>query len=147
MKKVIAGMTLTGLLLSGCSSAPQEKQYTIAEATDNGNTIVDEEGKVENLDKLLSFIGDVKANKEAELTLSNFSNRQVTLNKMKFEGGSLKYELTDGKGEERMNTSCKNIEERTGSISLQECEGDSPVIGLVQVSEYQINKTKASMNN
>ncbi|MEG9295912.1 hypothetical protein V6B33_05605 [Mangrovibacillus sp. Mu-81] len=46
-----------------------------------------------------------------------------------------------------MNTTCGSIEERSGSISLQGCAGDTEVIGLVQVSEYQINKTKASMND
>jgi hypothetical protein len=123
MNRVTAGIMLIGLLLSGCSGAPQEKQYTIAEATDNGDTVVNEEGKVENLDKLLLFIEDVKANKQSELTLSNFSNRQVTLNKMKFDGESLTYELTDGAGEERTNTTCRSIEERSGSISLQGCGG------------------------
>jgi PBP1b-binding outer membrane lipoprotein LpoB len=147
MKKRIAGVMLAGFLLSGCSGAPEEKQYTIDEATDNGDTVVNEEGKVENLDKLLLFIKDVKAMKQSELTLSNFSNRQVSLNKMKFDGSSLTYELTDGKGDERTNTTCTSIEERSGSISLQGCGGDSPIIGLVQVSEYQINKTRASLND
>ncbi|MEG9298328.1 hypothetical protein V6B33_17830 [Mangrovibacillus sp. Mu-81] len=149
LKKLAICLLTGGLLMAGCSSetTEKEKQYTLEEAADNGDVIVNEEGKVENLDKLLRFIEDVQESKESQVTLSNFFNLQVSLNELKFDGDVLFYSLKNGEGEETVNTTCGSIEQKSGSISLQECSGESEVIGLVQVSEYQINKAKASMEN
>ncbi|MGG3914465.1 DUF4362 domain-containing protein [Rossellomorea vietnamensis] len=149
MKGLSACFMIGFILLSGCSnSAPEnEKQYTMEESKENGDTIVDEEGKVENLDKLLQFIDQVNENKSAQVVVTNFANRQVSLNELSYEGNTLTYILKSGTGEEEKNATCGSIEQKSGSISLQGCEGEEPVIGLVQVSEYQINKAKASMKN
>jgi hypothetical protein len=146
MKRKMICFLMGAALLTGCMIEEEEK-YTLEEAADNGDVIVDEEGKVENLDKLLRFIEDVQESKQSQATLSNFFNRQVSLNELEYDGDTLSYSLKNGKGEETVNTTCGSIEERSGSITLQGCEGETEAIGLVQVSEYQINKTKASMNN
>ncbi len=136
-------------MLVGCTNNPpaNEKQYTMEESVKNGDTIVDEERKVVNLDNLLLFIDEVNENKAAKVVVANFANRQVSLNELSYDDNVLIYVLKSGTGEEKMSTECGSIEERSGSISLQECKGDTPTIGLVQVSEYQINKAKASMKN
>ncbi len=40
---------------------------------------------------------------------------------------------------------CKGINSKSGFISLQSCEGENSTLGLVSVSEYQINKAKSKV--
>ncbi|WGG46250.1 hypothetical protein [Rossellomorea sp. DA94] len=139
-------MFLTGsLLFAGCSNTEQADAYTVKEATDNGDTIVDEEGEVTNLDKLLRFVDGVEEKKESEVTVSNFFNNQISVNEIAYDGSKVNYVLKTGAGEEKRSAVCDGIEERSGFISLKGCDGEEDSIGLVQVSEYKINKAKASM--
>ena len=132
-------------LFTGCSNTVQEERYTIEQSTENGDTIVDEEGEVANLDKLLRFVDQVEKGRKSEVTVSNFFNNQVSVNVLAYDGNQVSYMLKTGSGEEKMSTICDRIEEKSGFISLQACEGDEETIGIVQVSEYEINRTKASM--
>ncbi|MEG9295913.1 hypothetical protein V6B33_05610 [Mangrovibacillus sp. Mu-81] len=65
----------------------EEEKYTVKKAADKGDVIVDEEGKVGNLDKLLHFIEEVQESKQSQVTLSNFFNLQVSLNELKYVMG------------------------------------------------------------
>ncbi|QHE60198.1 hypothetical protein FHE72_03485 [Rossellomorea vietnamensis] len=147
MRKM-AFMFLTGsLFFAGCSNSEQADAYTVKEATDNGDTLVDEEGEVTNLDKLLRFVDGVQEKKESEVTVSNFFNNQISVNEISFDGNEINYLLKTGTGEEKKSVVCEGIEERSGFISLQGCDGEEESIGIVQVSEYKINKARASMKD
>jgi hypothetical protein len=144
----MAFMFLTGsLLFAGCSNSQPADAYTVKEATDNGDTLVDEEGEVTNLDKLLRFVDGVQEKKESEVTVSNFFNNQISVNEISFDGNKVNYLLKTGTGEEKRSAVCEGIEERSGFISLQGCDGEEESIGIVQVSEYKINKARASMKD
>ncbi len=147
MKKLSACMMIGILFMAGCSNKEKVDQYTMKESAENGDTLVNEEGKVENLDKLLRFINQVEEKEKSDLVVSNFSNDQVSINELTYDGQSIFYVLKSGSGEEKSKSTCGTIEEKSGFISLQACEGEETAIGLVQVSEYEINKVKASMKN
>ncbi|BCB04251.1 hypothetical protein [Bacillus sp. KH172YL63] len=148
MFKRIALMMLTGsVLFTGCSQEDEGNHYTLKEATENGDTIVDEEGNVTNLNKLLTFVDMVGNKNEVEVTVSNFYNNQISINELKYDGNQVNYMVTSETGEETNSATCDGVEEKSGFISLQGCDGESAAIGLVQVSEYEINKVRASMKN
>ncbi|MBW3112699.1 hypothetical protein KYJ26_12710 [Bacillus sp. MCCB 382] len=147
MRKMSFMLIAGFLLFTGCSNSEQVDTYTMEEATDNGDTLVDEEGEVSNLDQLLRFVDGVQEKKESDVTVSNFFNNQVSINELSFDGNKVNYVLKTGTGEEKSQAVCEGIEEKSGFISLQGCDGEEDAIGIVQVSEYNINKSRASMKD
>ncbi|MBN8192132.1 hypothetical protein JI667_08230 [Bacillus sp. NTK074B] len=147
MRKMTFMFIAGSLLFTGCSNTEQADAYTMEVATDNGDTLVDEEGEVSNLEQLLRFVDGVEEKKESDVTVSNFFNNQVSINEMSFDGNEVHYVLKTGTGEEKSQAVCEGIEEKSGFISLQGCDGEENAIGIVQVSEYQINKARALMKD
>ncbi|MFD1020846.1 DUF4362 domain-containing protein [Thalassobacillus hwangdonensis] len=136
MKKYI-GLFLLLVILSACSD--ESKSYTIEDAEENGDVVIKEDGNTENLEELLSFIENVEKGTEDDVSIATYRSGKPMMQELIYDGSSI--ELTT----DTQSLSCGRIVERSGIISLRECDGTEENLGIAQVSEYEINRVKAKM--
>ncbi|QAS52559.1 hypothetical protein [Halobacillus litoralis] len=138
MKKFIYLASFIVLALSACTEAESEKPYTVEDAKENGDVIVQHQSEnfdqiakgaldVENIQQINSLVEKVEQGKEASVDISIFTpNGDHYKNNISFDGEEVTFENNYGgyKQSPEGTFTCRYLIKREPMVYVSGCQGE-----------------------